>query len=110
LENLRQREDRIREALNDFRISSNYSNLYHQTEKSEFEVIGFISEFTQVILRRRAHRKFATNAKDSAQWISDLNWDQIVSISIDEYTKVLIGEELNFDAQTWAKREVMAWD
>jgi hypothetical protein len=110
LEYLKQREVRIRTAIKDFRVSSNYSNQYHQTKKSEFKVIGFISEFTQVILRRRAHRKFATNAKDSAQWISDLNWDQIVSISIDEYTKVLIGEELNFDAQTWAKREVMAWD
>lgn len=110
LEYLKQREVRIRTAIKDFRVSSNYSNQYHQTEKSEFEVIGFISEFSQVILRRRAHRKFAANAKDTAQWISDLKWDQIVSISIDEYTKVLIGEELGFDAQTWAKREVMTWD
>lgn len=98
------------DAINNFKISSNYSNLYHQTQLSEFEVIGYISNFDQVIARRRSHRKFSSNSKELLDWISDTKWDQLVSISIDEYVNILSGVDLDFDAQTWAKREVMIWD
>ena len=98
------------DAINNFKISSNYLNLYHQTQLSEFEVIGYISNFDQVIARRRSHRKFSSNSKELLDWISDTKWDQLVSISIDEYVNILSGVDLDFDAQTWAKREVMIWD
>ena len=107
---LDKREELIRGAIKNFRISSNYSNMYHQTQESEFEVIGYIEEFSQVISRRRAHRKFATKGKESAEWISDTQWDQIISISLEEYIKIIMGEDLDFDSQTWAKREVLIWD
>ena len=97
-------------AINNFKISSNYSNLYHQTQLSEYEVIGYVKDFEQVIAKRRSHRKFSSNSKELLGWISDTKWDQIVSISIDEYVNILSGVDLDFDAQTWAKREVMIWD
>ena len=98
------------DAINNFKISSNYSNLYHQTQLSEYEVIGYVKDFEQVIAKRRSHRKFSSNSKELLDWISDTKWDQIVSISIDEYVNILSGVDLDFDAQTWAKREVMIWD
>jgi len=98
------------DAINNFKISSNYSNLYHQTQLSEYEVIGYVKDFEQVIAKRRSHRKFSSNSKELLGWISDTKWDQIVSISIDEYVNILSGVDLDFDAQTWAKREVMIWD
>tara|TARA_B100000767_G_scaffold274896_1_gene309467 strand:+ start:72 stop:2378 length:2307 start_codon:yes stop_codon:yes gene_type:complete len=100
----------VLEAIKNFKISSNYSNLYHQTQLSEYEVIGYIKDFNQVITKRRSHRKFSSRSRELADWIADTKWDQIVSISIDEYVNILSGVDLDFDARTWAKREVMIWD
>jgi len=98
------------DAIKNFKISSNYSNMYYQTQLSEYEVIGYIKDFNQVIVKRRSHRKFSSSSKELVDWIADTKWDQIVSISIDEFVNILSGVDLDFNSQTWAKREVMIWD
>ena len=91
------------------RFSSGYSNFYCQTNESEYEIVGILSseQENHVICRRRAHRKFADNGKEAKEWISTLVWDQIVTLEISEFCKILLGNDPGFTAREWAKREVM---
>lgn len=101
--------NKIEQTIRNFEISSGYSNFYCQTNESEYEIVGILSseQENHVICRRRAHRKFADNGKEAKEWISTLVWDQIVTLEISEFCKILLGNDPGFTAREWAKREVM---
>lgn len=101
-----ERNTKIKKEIEGFLISVQYSNLYHQTNLAEYEVVALIPNFQHVLLKRRVISTGPNHAKTSLEWIEGLTWQQIVTLDIVEYCEILLGEEPNFSKHEWARREV----
>jgi hypothetical protein len=74
-----------------------------QSGDSVYQLCGFVQENRHVILLRRVQKGSAHSMSD---WvINNMKWG-LVAVTMDEFAKIYVGDDLSMDEQSWARRSI----
>jgi len=74
-----------------------------QSGESVFQLCGFIQQNRHVILLRRVQKGSAHSMSD---WVvNNMKWG-LVAVTMDEFAKIYVGDDLSMDDQSWARRSI----